>query len=113
MSAELPVRKSLGYPPGKRLLRLGVTSKKEGDAEGAAGRLAKVVRESFQREGISVLGPAPAVFPRLHDKYRFQILIKGTLNRREKAWLVGVLNELRSGIRGVDVSHDVDPVSVY
>jgi len=113
MSDELPVRKSLGYPPGRRLLRLGVTSKREVDAESAADQLAKVVRSSFQRADLSVLGPAPAVFPRLHDKYRFQILIKGTLNRREKKWLVGVLNELRAGIRGVDVFHDVDPVSVY
>ncbi|MFT5233891.1 MAG: primosomal protein N' (replication factor Y) [Candidatus Krumholzibacteriia bacterium] len=113
INEELPVRKALGYPPGRRLLRLGITSKKEADAQTAADRLAAVVRESLNRDGLAVLGPAPAVFPRLHDKFRFQILIKGTLSRREKKWLVGVLPELRTGFRGVDVSHDVDPVSVY
>jgi primosomal protein N' (replication factor Y) len=95
-AAELPAREAVGYPPGRRLLRLGVTG-----------------RGSFRRPDLTVLGPAPAVFPRLHDRFRFQILVKGTLNRREKAWLAGVLADARAGLRGIDVIHDVDPVSVY
>ncbi len=110
---ELPARKALGYPPHRRLMRLGVTGKKQGEASEAADRLAEVVRESFIRPGLTVLGPAPAVFPRLHDRFRFQILIKGTLNKEEKVWLRGVLASLRGSYRGVDVVHDVDPVSVY
>jgi len=110
---ELPARKALGYPPQRRLLRLGVTARRQGQAEEAAQRLAAVIRDNFSRQGLSILGPAPAVFPRLHDRFRYQILIKGTLNRREKTWLAGVLADLRTSYRGVDVMHDVDPVSVY
>ncbi len=110
---ELPARKALGYPPCRRLMRLGVTGRRQGEAEAAAGRLAEVIRASFQRPGLAVLGPAPAVFPRLHDRFRFQILIKGTLNRREKVWLAGVLVELKRSYRGIDVVHDLDPVSIY
>jgi len=113
LAGELPARKTLGYPPHRRLLRLGVTGRRQGATETAADRLAEVIRQSFQRPGLTVLGPAPAVFPRLHDRFRFQILIKGTLNRREKAWLVGVLVDLRRSYRGIDVIHDLDPVSVY
>ncbi|MDX2473196.1 MAG: primosomal protein N' [Candidatus Krumholzibacteria bacterium] len=110
---ELPARKALGYPPHRRLLRLGVTGKRQGEASEAADRLAEVIRGSFVRPGLTVLGPAPAVFPRLHDRFRFQILIKGTLNKGEKAWLRGVLANLRTSYRGIDAVHDVDPVSVY
>jgi len=110
---ELPARKILGYPPHRRLLRLGVTGRRQGQTDEAAARLATVIRQSFQRPGLTVLGPAPAVFPRLHDRFRFQILIKGTLTRREKTWLAGVLADLRGAYRGIDVSHDVDPVSMY
>ena len=113
IAEELPAREALGYPPHRRLLRLGVTGRRQGEAEAAADRLAEVIRESFVRPGLTVLGPAPAVFPRLHDRFRFQILIKGTLNRREKLWLAGVLVSLRESFRGIDVVHDVDPVSVY
>ncbi len=110
---ELPVRKALSYPPERRLLRLGVAGRRLGQTETAATRLGEVIRENFQRPALTILGPAPAVFPRLHDRYRFQILVKGTLNRREKVWLTGVLSELRGSYRGIDVIHDVDPVSVY
>ncbi len=113
LSQELPARKALGYPPDRRLVRLGVTARSESQAEAAAERLAVAVRQSFQRPAVTVLGPAPAVFKRLHDRFRFQILIKGTLNRREKAWLAGALVNLRESYRGIDVIHDVDPVSVY
>lgn len=110
---ELPARKALGYPPHRRLLRVGVTGRRLAEVEDAAERLAEVIRVSFQRPDLTVLGPAPAVFPRLHDRYRFQILIKGTLNRREKQWLAGALANLRSSYKGIDAVHDVDPVSVY
>jgi len=113
LSEELPARKALGYPPYRHLMRLGVAGRKQAAAEAAADRLAEVIRANFQRQDLAVLGPAPAVFPRLHDRYRFQILIKGTLSRREKGWLQGVLGELKKSFRGVDVFHDVDPVTVY
>ena len=61
----------------------------------------------------TVMGPAPAVFPRLHDRFRFQILIKGKLGLREKKWLADCLRSLKESYRTVDVVHDVDPVSVY
>ncbi|MCB1182486.1 primosomal protein N' [bacterium] len=113
LADELPARMALGYPPERRLLRLGITGRRLGDTEAAAGRLAAALRGSFTRPALTILGPAPAVFPRLHDRYRFQILIKGALRSGEKAWLVGVMADLKAGFRGVDVSHDVDPVTVY
>ena len=60
-----------------------------------------------------MLGPAPAVFPRLQDRYRFQILVKGELRRGEKTWLSACIRSLKEGYRGVDVVHDFDPVSMY
>jgi primosomal protein N' (replication factor Y) len=62
---------------------------------------------------VEVLGPAPAVFPRLKDRYRFQILIKGNLGRKEKSWLAECLRSFKAGFKDVDVVHDVDPVSMY
>ena len=113
LAAETPERKALGYPPFKRLLRLGVTGRRMGHAEEAARQLAEAVRASLKGPGIEILGPAPAVFPRLKDRYRFQILIKGTLGKKEKKWLGVCLRSFKEGFRGVDVVHDIDPVSMY
>ena len=82
-------------------------------ADEAASQLAEAVRASLKGPGIEILGPAPAVFPRLKDRFRYQILIKGTLGRKEKEWLGVCLRSFKEGFRGVDVIHDVDPVSMY
>ena len=113
LAAETPVRKALGYPPFNRLLRLGVRSRQLGHAEEAARQLADAVRTNLCGPGVEVLGPAPAVFPRLQDRFRFQILIKGSLGKREKDWLAECLRSFREGFKGADVFHDVDPVSMY
>ena len=107
------MRQALGYPPFKRLLRLGVTGRRLGLAEEAARQLAEAVAATLRGPGIEVLGPAPGVFPRLKDRYRFQILIKGTLSSRKKDWLADCLRSFKERFRDVDVVHDVDPVSMY
>lgn len=113
LKEELPLRRALGYPPDRRLLRVGVSGRKLGDTEEAAHSLAEVLRKNLAGPEVTVLGPAPGVFPRLHDRYRFQILIKGALNQVAKEWLVSVLFSLKEKYRTVDVVHDVDPVTVY
>ncbi len=113
LEAEMPLRKALGYPPFKRLLRLGITGRRLALTEESAHQLADAVRTSLGASGVEVLGPAPAVFPRLKDRYRFQILIKGTFGKKEKNWLAECLRSFKEEFRGVDVVHDVDPVSMY
>jgi primosomal protein N' (replication factor Y) len=111
--AELAVRRELGYPPFRRLLRVGIAARRQADAATAAGALAAALRTEFSGGPLSVLGPAPAVFERLMDRYRFQILVKGDLSLRHKAWLAGCLRTLAASYPGVDVMHDIDPVSSY
>jgi primosomal protein N' (replication factor Y) len=113
LTEEMPLREALGYPPFRRLVRLGVVGKRLGVVEEAAARLADALRETLDRPALTVLGPAPAVFPRLQDRFRFQILIKGSLVKREKQWLAECLRSLKEGYRGIDVVHDFDPVSMY
>jgi primosomal protein N' len=90
-----------------------VVSRRLGDAQGAATELDRALRATLRRTGLTVLGPAPAVFARLQDRYRFQILIKGTLRPAERTWLADCLRALRDTRRGVDAAHDVDPVTIY
>ena len=113
LAAETPARRSLGYPPFKRLLRLGVSGRRLAETEEAARQLKAAVSANLKGPGVEVLGPAPAVFPRLKDRYRFQILIKGSLEPRKKAWLADCLRSFKDEFKRIDVVHDVDPVSMY
>ncbi len=110
---ELPLRKMLDYPPYGRLVRVMISGKGLQDTERASGSMGEALRKNFLAPRISVLGPAPGVFPRLQDRYRFQLLIKGTLNKKEKAWLAGCLRSFQETYPLLSVIHDIDPVSVY
>ena len=92
-------------------VEVALTTKTE--TEKAAESLAEAIRSTLVRKGITILGPAPGVFPRINDRYRVQLLIKGTLNKNEKNWLVECLTSFRLGFRAVDVLHDVDPLVLY
>jgi primosomal protein N' (replication factor Y) len=110
---ELAARRVLGYPPFRRLVRLGVTAPAANDAEAAAAQLAGALRENLAGPDRDVLGPAPAVFPRLQGRCRHQVLIKGGLTAREKAWLVTCANALRATRRGLEMMIDVDPLGLF
>ncbi len=110
---ELAARRVLGYPPFRRLVRLGLTAAKQVLAEAAAVELTTALRAQLAGPGREFLGPAPGVFPRLHGRYRQQVLVKGALHAREKAWLVACVQALRGAHKGLDVIVDVDPVGLF
>ena len=110
---ELLAREVLGYPPARRLLRLAVSARRQAVAEAAAMTLAAVVREGLAGEGRELLGPAPAVFERLQDRYRWQLLVKGSLGAERKRWLAACARALQARERGVEVALDIDPVGLY
>ncbi len=113
LEQELPVRESLGYPPFRRLLRVGLLGRRQGATLQAARALADVLRAQLNDESVTILGPAPGVFERLQDRYRFQILIKGDLSRRQKDWLATCIRDLKGAYKGLNAYLDVDPVAVF
>ncbi|MFO7654604.1 MAG: primosomal protein N' [Candidatus Krumholzibacteriia bacterium] len=112
-AVEMAARRQLLYPPFTRLVRLAVSARRQGDAEAAAAELAGAVRRPLEEAGAHVLGPAPAVFARLQDRHRFQVLVKGRLTIRQKAWLAATARHLEAVRRGVRAFVDVDPLTIY
>jgi primosomal protein N' len=94
-------------------LRIGISGRRLGGTEQVAGLLDDAVRAALDRPGRTILGPAPGVLPRLQDRYRFQILIKGALVAREKRWLADCLRSLLAKHRGCEAHLDVDPLGIY
>ncbi len=110
---ELEIRGLVGYPPYRRMLRVALTGRRLGETEAAADELAGLVRSELRQPDLEVLGPAPGVFPRLQDRYRVQILLKGALSAAQKAWLADCARRLAGRHRGLDVLLDVDPVGLW
>jgi len=110
---ELAIRELVGYPPYRRMLRLALTGRRLGAVEAAADELASLIRRELRNPDVEVLGPAPGVFPRLHDRYRYQLLLKGVLSGVEKGWLADCSRQLGARTRDLDVMLDVDPVGLW
>jgi primosomal protein N' (replication factor Y) len=75
-TAELPIRKSLLYPPFSSMIRLVV----RGPVEKAAGEFAALLADRVSRtlgSAARVLGPAPAPLSKLRGKYRFHVQLQG------------------------------------
>ena len=77
---ELFFRKKLTYPPFAHIIRVTILHEQEERAVRAAGELAAAVRaqpETTPDGGYQVMGPAPALIPKLKKTYRWQLLVKG------------------------------------
>jgi primosomal protein N' (replication factor Y) len=102
-------RRSAGYPPWTRLIRVLWEGTDLGEVTREAERLAQSLRKGLERagsRGTEVLGPAPAGFARVKGRHRWHVLVKTrevTLARRV---LGAALAERRPSCRRVV---DVDP----
>ncbi|MDR1776160.1 MAG: primosomal protein N' [Actinomycetes bacterium] len=109
IAAELQIREQLGYPPTARLCELVVASVNAADARSYAETLGKAFRaDEALPDGMTVLGPAPAVIAKLKGKYRYHLLLKGPADCEPGPAALATLRANRAP-RGVSVAVDVDP----
>lgn len=77
--AELALRKELGYPPFRRLVKLEIRNSSEAKAQKEAERLADLLSARIQDLGLrrtDLIGPVPAFFRRVRAEYRWMIVIR-------------------------------------
>lgn len=94
---ELAYRKTLGYPPFKRLARLVFRHADPARAEQEANVVAAQLRAAIKRQPhpeTDVVGPAPCFFEKIAGEYRWQVLVRGPdpaavlRGKPLKSWLV-------------------------
>ncbi len=110
---EVPFRKALGYPPYTRMIQLKISGKDlkrvQSHSKTAAMILKEIMAGDSQGE-VQIMGPIEAAVPKISDRYRWQILVKGksatqinSLVRQMKA------HPLIQGEKSVSIKVDVDP----
>jgi primosomal protein N' (replication factor Y) len=87
--AELAQRAAVGYPPFGRLVHVLVSGPDQAETLAAAERLAQEARstggdgaDDASSRAFEVLGPGPSPISRLRDRFRFQLLLKGSDEKR-------------------------------
>ena len=110
---EIPLRRSLGYPPFAYLARLLFTHADEEEVKKGA-RLVKEVLIKIvlnNNSKIDILGPAPAPLSRIKDRFRWQLILKsphrGSLKEAVKE-VLDVVGRTRPVFKPV-INVDINP----
>ncbi len=110
---ELPIRKSLLYPPFARMVNLHVSSVNRERGEAAvhhAGNIARALAaKTAEKEEIEVIGPAEAPLARIRNRHRWQLLLKGKNINSLHALAKDVFSQ--AAAKRVEIRVDVDPVN--
>ena len=112
---ETARRRDLMYPPYGRLARLIVESPKADTGEAASQGLGQILQRQIPpRSDVDIMGPAEAPITRLHDRYRWHLLVRSTSSRALHQCLAAGLKEARRQkivSRLTRVGVDIDPLS--
>jgi primosomal protein N' len=103
---ELKLRRELHLPPSRHLVAVGLRGKKED----AVFELAKLLFDKFEErrpKNIEVTDPHPDANPKLRDKYRFTIVVKGQSVKSVLKLIKGALKGIKK--RNIVITVNVDP----
>ena len=110
-AVELAQRQALTYPPFGHLVNLVLSGNDENRVRRAADQLAADLAGGGAE--VEVLGPAPCLLPRLRNRHRIQLLLKGRQReplRRQIDQLIRLRQHMPAG---VVLTVDVDPVDMF
>jgi primosomal protein N' (replication factor Y) len=116
MDEELELRRKLSYPPFARIVLASCSATDAAMLSAFMESWAVSLRDSLSPRGIAVLGPSPPLVPRVKNRYREQILLKGPIAQSHKDEAVSGFRRLVESHRGatsVDLRWDVDPESFF
>ena len=115
---EIRYRKERKYPPYTHIVRALLLHEKEDRVIKAANDLGACLSQGMQdpqfgNNEIDILGPAPAVFTRLKNQWRWQISVKGRRLDLLRAFLHQGVQRFYKGpaSSGVIMNIEVDPLS--
>ncbi|KQB93795.1 MULTISPECIES: primosomal protein N' [Geobacillus] len=107
---EMTLRKAHGYPPYYYLTLITVAHEEAPAAAKAAEKIAAYLRKQLSNETV-VLGPVASPIARLHDRYRYQCMIKYKREPNITAALKAVIDRYQADAThgGVAITVDTNP----
>ncbi|MBU4140270.1 MAG: primosomal protein N' [Candidatus Omnitrophica bacterium] len=106
---EIKGRKALGLPPFVHLVNLGLRGRNQKRAQDAAEELSIRLKKKRPAKAIQILGPAPALIPKIRGNFHWNVLLKGRRTQDLIKLLRRVLKDSKR-YKGIRLSVDVDPI---
>ncbi len=102
---EMRFRQAFHYPPYSRMVQLLVQDAKRDKAQQKMAQLAQQLQQHPLARALRITGPAPAPLEKLRNRWRFQLLLRGTSGKNLHQLLRAVIPQKTS----YDLTIDVDP----
>lgn len=113
--AEIEAREDFDYPPFSKIIRVILSCKNQFRAEKCAQEIAMRLNEMVDKkqwsEPLAILGPSACVIERLHEFYRFQIIVKNKLEEKGHKFILSFLNQVKLP-EDIKITVDVDPADI-
>jgi primosomal protein N' (replication factor Y) len=110
-NSEISLREELNYPPFSKLARILVEGKDESLVISFSEMISKYLRDSIPN-GISVLGPAPAVLEKIDNQTRYSLLIKARSALILNTSLTEIWKKSINQPSSIHTIIDIDPVNM-
>jgi primosomal protein N' (replication factor Y) len=105
---ELEMRRSLGYPPFRKLLRVIISASERSQALQQATSVAQTAHKLIAQRDVQLLGPAPAPIEKVRTLWRYHILCKAA-SGSELQHVMKQLKQLFPSTPEVRMAYDLDP----
>jgi primosomal protein N' (replication factor Y) len=116
MHEELGIRKQLNYPPFARILLASFSSTNKAALDRVVAGWVREVRRMAAKGKAELLGPSPPLVPRIRNRHREHVLIKGDFTAADKKEMLAVFSKVAAAApngRSVELRWDVDPESFF
>jgi len=109
--SEISGRQQLGYPPFGKLMRVLAMGENETTVQLYVAGVAKAIHKHAAGSSLTVLGPAPAIWSKLSNNFRYCLLLKSP-SPKELSDIATKIRKFAPAPKGVRVMIDVDPVNM-
>jgi primosomal protein N' (replication factor Y) len=111
---EIEHRRELKYPPFSRIATAIATGDTDSDAQSRSKRFADLINSQIPKladnSRVQILGPAPCVVPRIKNRYRWRLMLRGSSRRSIALALRSALALLPPSDK-MAITIDIDPAN--
>jgi primosomal protein N' (replication factor Y) len=112
---EIKSRQEFDYPPFSQIIRIIISSENNFRAEKSAMEIAMRLTGMTDKFGfteyLETLGPTPCIIAKIHNSWRFQILIKNKLSQKGHEFVSRFLSKVTLP-KDIKITIDVDPTDI-
>lgn len=111
---EIKIREIMNYPPFADLMLINLSSENEDILIKNIQNVGINLKSYFNNnDKIELLGPCPCEISKINNNYRWQIIIKGNLDRKEKEYIKETIySTVKDVYNSIRVSIDANPLSL-